>query len=158
MRATSPEAIEPHLSVIPEGVAIARSFRAFGGGEQIVLQPNETGYIPRVGPTDRYFENHRKIRGTRDTLPRGTVCRYSELELEDENGLAVYIPCAKENHDIGYVIAPEDETLTKHWLARAVLDAVNGNEALDPDELESIHVEHALSIATQASVRLRTIE
>jgi hypothetical protein len=158
MRATSPEAIEQCFSVIPNGVAIARSFGSFGGGEQIVLQPIEAGSIPGVGPANRYFENYRTIRGTHDRLLRGTVCRFSELELEDENALAAYIPCAKENREVGYIIDSRDDTPTKLWLARAVLDAVNGNEALDPDELESIHVEHALSIATQASVRLRTIE
>ena len=154
MRAESPEAIEQHISIIPEGVAISRGSGLFGG-EEITLQATEAGSLPGVSPYTRYFETQRRISGTNDVISRRTPGCYQELDLGESRGLAVEICGRAAVHELGYFIEKDEEAPTRLWLARAALDAVNGNDTQDPRELVSAHVERATYIANEAAARFR---
>lgn len=100
MRPSNPEAIEPHVSVIPEGVAIVR-------GHSVIIQDTNRPFLGSV-PVDRYFTIEARVKGSEDTLLRGTLGHFQKLRYQEGHALVVHLPGNKAEHHLGYVFEKGD--------------------------------------------------
>lgn len=131
MRPSSPEAVEPHISVIPEGVIIGR-------GNTIIVQDTNRVFLGTV-PVDRFFDVEARLKGSEDTVARRTLGHFQELRHQEGQAVVVHLQGNKAEHNLGYIIEKDDDAPIESKLARAAFDAINGRETLDWADLMKNH-------------------